>query len=888
MDLPVFLMGFANDRKGQYLRGIAEEQDAIRDALSSRKHLCELVPISDLSLDKLLDKINEHPPTVFHYGGHADGDHLLFGTNQASNAESLAKLLTTFSGVELVFLNGCATRDQAILFHQQGVRHVIVTNQKINDDTAVEFAFRFYQALAKGTDVVESYDYAKNALLAGMKKTKVSKNGFLFTRGVEETANLIPWELFSDENRPPWKWKEPQIQAKGRVLEAEIDGEGLSGVKVRKGTEFQDRTDEEGFFEIELRKSNLGKKFKLNVDKDQFRVVNKEALYVIPEIDFDQNELLVEIVMCPPDKLRESILAYNRISYTNTIKTKSARAGEMTSPEEEKAAAQIANLAAHDHSVDLDAIQEGEAKDNYIEAKKWINKGEIDKALDALDEEQLARDLGEARKQEQAALEARQLVIDSLMLKATAHILNFEFEAAENCYRQALMVNPDDFSTQQRYLTFLYKQNHYNKAQDLSAASLDHIQSKLDEYLSEKAELLHDQGRIHFKQNEFEQAEKCFTEAIKTREELSQNRKSKFQALQEQIRGQLAELSKLYESPDHFQKKKADALLASISDLQDKHKDLNQDEIDAKQAASYNNLGKFHLARENFEQAKAFLEDSLEIDQRLAAKPNMQGVFAPYIAINFNDLGEMYAYDWNPDKPGEHLPAAEEHFHKALSIRETLAIEHPNKYKPDLAETLVNLGKLFYYDGKNDKQQYEKALKYYQKALEIQQPMAIQNPSAFQPNLSEIYHLMGKLYRKMSNEKEAKVNYQKAEDIRQQLMSGHPEAYKDEYAATLANYGVLLKEIDELEESEKRLKKALELDHQLVEMDEQTYGFFIPRGQIDLGWLYYKQQRYKEALEQFEKALAFPTDDKRAYISHNAKRGKSLCTKKLKEKSKKK
>ncbi|MEM7373780.1 MAG: tetratricopeptide repeat protein [Bacteroidota bacterium] len=888
MDLPVFLMGFANDRKGEYLRGIAKEQDAIRDALSNRDHLCELVPISDLSLDKLLDKISETPPTLFHYGGHADGDHLLFGNNQRANADSLAKLITTFSGVELVFLNGCATYEQAMKFHQQGVRHVVVTNKKINDETAVRFAFRFYEALTEGKDVEASFEWAKNSLLAGMKQNRGSRNTSLFVKEKQSNAHLIPWELISDTQRPPWKWTEPQIRAKGRVLEEEIDGEGLSGVKIRKGTEFQDRTDEEGYFAIELKKSHLGRKFKLSVDKDQFRVVNKEALYIVPEIDFDQKELLVEIVMSPPNKLRESILAFNRISYTNTIKIKSAKSGEITSPEEERATAQIANLAAHDHSVDLDEIKEGTAKDNYVEAKKWINKGEIEKALEALEEDELMQNLTEAKEQEQAAQASKQLVVDSLLLKATAYILNFEFAAAERCYQKAMEANPDDFSIQQRYLTFLYKQNHYSKAKRLSANSLDHIQDQLDEYLSEKAELLHDQGRIHFKENEFEQAETCFTEAIKTREELSHNRASKFQALQQQIKGPLAELNKMYQAPEHFQKKKADALLATISALQAKLHDLDQDQIDAKQAATYNNLGKFHLTRQNFPQAKAFLEQSLAIDERLAAKPNMRAVFSPYIAINFNDLGETYAYDWNPDKPGEHFPAAEEHFLKALSIRETLAKAQPDTYKPDWAETLVNLGKLFYYEGKGDKQQYDTSLAYYQQALEIQQPLAEQNPSAFQPNLSETYHLMGKLHRKMKNNEDAKANYQKAENIRQQLMSGHPEAYKDEYAATLANYGVLLKEIDELEEAEKRLTKALELDRELAEMDAQSYGFYIPRGQLDLGWLYYKQKRYSEALEQFEQVLTNGLDEKRAYLSKSAKRGQSLAKKKQKEQKAKK
>ncbi len=62
MDIPVFLMCFANDRKGNHLRGIASEQDGIWQAFKGRQEMCKLEVISDLNPKKLVDAISEYNP----------------------------------------------------------------------------------------------------------------------------------------------------------------------------------------------------------------------------------------------------------------------------------------------------------------------------------------------------------------------------------------------------------------------------------------------------------------------------------------------------------------------------------------------------------------------------------------------------------------------------------------------------------------------------------------------------------------------------------------------------------------------------------------------------------------------------------------------------------
>ena len=141
------------------MRNISHEQNEIHKALREAKDdgLCETITISGDDVDEIFKVLQarkyKNRIRLFHFGGHADGAQLLFGKRKALHAENFAKFLSYQSGLEVVFLNGCATYDQAKEYLSAGIKYVIATNRQINDKAAGEFSTIFYRQLALGTDI---------------------------------------------------------------------------------------------------------------------------------------------------------------------------------------------------------------------------------------------------------------------------------------------------------------------------------------------------------------------------------------------------------------------------------------------------------------------------------------------------------------------------------------------------------------------------------------------------------------------------------------------------------------------------------------------------------------------------------------------------------------
>ncbi len=77
---------------------------------------------------------------LFHYAGHANQQELHF--DGGGQLRGIAELfgLTQGSGLQFVFLNGCASAGQVGALHQAGVGAVIATSRPIGDQLARDFA----------------------------------------------------------------------------------------------------------------------------------------------------------------------------------------------------------------------------------------------------------------------------------------------------------------------------------------------------------------------------------------------------------------------------------------------------------------------------------------------------------------------------------------------------------------------------------------------------------------------------------------------------------------------------------------------------------------------------------------------------------------------------
>jgi hypothetical protein len=109
-------------------------------------------------------------PKIVHFSGHGTKTNgLVFedinGATKLVGSQSLANLFSVFSDtIECVVLNACYSEEQADAIVQH-IPYVIGMNNAIQDETAIQFAVAFYDALASGRGGVEfAFKYACAAI----------------------------------------------------------------------------------------------------------------------------------------------------------------------------------------------------------------------------------------------------------------------------------------------------------------------------------------------------------------------------------------------------------------------------------------------------------------------------------------------------------------------------------------------------------------------------------------------------------------------------------------------------------------------------------------------------------------------------------------------------
>jgi len=127
------------------------------------------------------------------------------------------------------------------------------------------------------------------------------------------------------------------------------------------------------------------------------------------------------------------------------------------------------------------------------------------------------------------------------------------------------------------------------------------------------------------------------------------------------------------------------------------------------------------------------------------------------VAGTLNNLGLLW-HDKNE------FEKAEKSFEEALNIRRKLAQANPQTYLPDVAGTLNNLGLL-----RHDKNKFEKAEKPYQEALKIYRKLTQVNPQTHLPDIGMTLNNLANLQRDKNEFEEAEKSYQEALKIYRKL-----------------------------------------------------------------------------------------------------------------------
>ena len=118
----------------------------------------------------LLDKFNQHKPTIVHFSGHGLGEEgLVFtddkGEEKAVSADTLKKVFSCVKdNIRLVVLNACYSEVQAKAISEV-IDCVIGMKSEIGDEAAITFSEYFYSALGYGRSVKEAFDQGIAALM---------------------------------------------------------------------------------------------------------------------------------------------------------------------------------------------------------------------------------------------------------------------------------------------------------------------------------------------------------------------------------------------------------------------------------------------------------------------------------------------------------------------------------------------------------------------------------------------------------------------------------------------------------------------------------------------------------------------------------------------------
>ncbi|MCC5944279.1 MAG: SUMF1/EgtB/PvdO family nonheme iron enzyme [Bernardetiaceae bacterium] len=223
---------------------------------------------------------------IFHYSGHANGEHLKAGGEKAY-LEGLAQFIIREhkeAGVKLVFLNGCETYAITSKLLAAGIEAVITTTKEVNDERAKDFSVEFYKNLVDGQNIGTAYQNATNYL-----KTRYD---------------------ISDKEQPEIYYWKPENQEKGvEKIDVNLFTWGLyvRSQEAEKQVLFDDNVDEEQVIvpDITLKIVRAGRK---KTWKQYFHCFNKE--------NFSNLEMLTDGSQVSLDELKKGIKYYQDV-YTD-------------------------------------------------------------------------------------------------------------------------------------------------------------------------------------------------------------------------------------------------------------------------------------------------------------------------------------------------------------------------------------------------------------------------------------------------------------------------------------------------------------------------------------------------------------------------------------------
>jgi Tetratricopeptide repeat len=192
----------------------------------------------------------------------------------------------------------------------------------------------------------------------------------------------------------------------------------------------------------------------------------------------------------------------------------------------------------------------------------------------------------------------------------------------------------------------------------------------------------------------------------------------------------------------------------------------------------------------------------------------------------------------------EGLRAAE----RASEIYQRLATQNPDAFEPDLAMSLNNLGSFYSALGRR-----EEGLRAAERASEIYQRLATQNPDAFEPDLAMSLNNLGIRYSALGRREEGLQAAERAVEIRERLATQNPDAFEPDLAGSLNNLGNRYSALGRREEGLRAAERASEIYQSLAAQNPDAFEPDLAMSLNNLGGFYSALGRREEGLRAAER-----------------------------------
>ena len=430
-------------------------------------------------------------------------------------------------------------------------------------------------------------------------------------------------------------------------------------------------------------------------------------------------------------------------------------------------------------------------------------------------------------------------------------------KATEHFFDRALILHElNNFRDQKEYARFLNNYGNYflelgllKKADSLFKEA---EQTYIKLYQNDKSKytsLLHSIAKLEFHNGNYKEADKLFKEWNSIIDTMPQKTEVKINGILEDVEMKIKlddyknakekiektkvtisslpqgktknELNFKYFSLLGYYYYKIDSIKLSKINYLEASKFCGRDSINKKLTEIFEGITDVYLKDENYDSAYYYAIKSLNIKKELYGENNLD------YATSLNQLSKVYK------ARGEYDTALELR-HKVLEIRRTFL---SNKH-PDYASSLNNLGSLYKVIGN-----YELAKKYYLEALELRKLIYTNNHSYVASSL----HNLGELYYEEGDYKQSISYFENCLKIKKQLGTDQ----KIGNSNTLNSLSNVYIQIGLYQQAEKKLIEA-----RRIYLDQKKTDLIGYAKTCQLyGLLYYKQEKFKLAHEEYSKCL---------------------------------